>query len=244
MFGARGPLLEGADGGGSGAAPPAPAPAGDPPAPPPAPAPAPASGEITFTPEQQALVNKLVGKAREEGRSAAKATTPAPAQAPTPPSAPEKVTIESLAAQLAETQLRARFDKRAAKRGLDDDAAEDLFELYKAQKPTDDENWFAEREKRLGLKKQSSTSPPSQPSTPIQPVVVTPSAAPISDRGSPAPAQPVGWRLELAQNPLKMSQGARAAMDAELGVEKARRQRIEAAQRVAETTPVRFTNQG
>src|SRR5690242_7691668 len=83
MFGARGPLLEGADGGGSGAAPPAPPPGGDPPAPPPAPTPAP--GEITFTPEQQQLVNKLVGKAREEGRSAAKATPPPPAPAPIAP---------------------------------------------------------------------------------------------------------------------------------------------------------------
>ena len=48
---------------------------------------------------------------------------------------------------------------------------------------------------------------------------------------------------ELAQNPLKMSAGARQAMDAELGVEKARKQRIDAAQRFADM-PVRITTQG
>jgi hypothetical protein len=93
------------------------------------------------------------------------------------------------------------------------------------------------------LSQAEAPKAPPAPSTPVPPVAVTPSAAPISDRGSPAPAQPVGWRLELAQNPLKMSQGARAAMDAELGPDKARRQRIEAAQRVAETVPVRITNE-
>jgi hypothetical protein len=209
MFGARGPCLIGADEGGSGAAPPAPAPAGDPPAPIPAPAPAPV--EIVFTPEQQAHINKLVGQARQEGRNAAVKQTPAPvaAQPPAPPAPPEKITIESLAAQLAETQLRARFDKRALKRGLDEDASDDLFELYKAQKPSDDEQWFSERERRLGLK-QSSTSSTSQPSTPATPSVpVVPNTAPISDRGSPAPNGAVGWRFEL-NNPIGMSSAARA----------------------------------
>jgi hypothetical protein len=141
-----------------------------------------------------------------------------------------KVTVEDLARQLAETQMRARFDKRAAKRGFDDDAADDLFDLYKVQKPADDEQWFAERERRLGLK--AATSPTTQPvtqtpTTSAPAVAVTPNTAPISDRGSPAPTGAVGWRHELQMaGALGMSKAGREQMDAELGAEVARKQRL------------------
>lgn len=232
MFGSRGIFLapeDGSPGGGS----PAPSPGGDPtPAPAPAQNPAPAPSEVTFTPEQQAVINKLVGQARQEGRNAAK-TPPAPSPAPAPqpvPAPPEKITIESLAQQLADTQLRARFDKRAAKRGLDDDAADDLFELYKVHKPTDDEHWFSEREKRLGLKQATATpaTPPATSTTVTAPAQPAPSGPPLSDKGSPAPGGVVNWEREFAENPGFMSPAARAAMDAKYGIEKARRMRIDA----------------
>ncbi len=239
IFGSRGPCLAPEDDGGGSAAP-APLPSGDSTA-----APAPAPAEIAFTPEQQAVINKLVGQARQEGRNAATKAPSAPVVAPQPaaPAPEQKMTIESLAATLAETQLRARFDKRAAKRGIDDDAADDLFELYKAHKPTDDENWFTEREKRLGLKQV--LVPPQQPSTPTTASVpVVPSAAPISDRGSPAPNGATGWKYEIVTNPMSMSAGSRSAMDAELGVEKARKQRLDAARAQAERLQVVINPRG
>jgi hypothetical protein len=237
MFGARGPCLEGADGTGSGALPPAPAPAGDP-TPAPVPAPAPAPAEVAFTPEQQAVINKLVGQARQEGRNAAK--PPAPAPAPIVPSAPEpKLTLEDIARELAETKMRARFDKQALRRGFSDDTTDDLFDLYKAHKPTDDETWFTEREKRLVLK-QAATPPGTQNPAPLP---VVPNTAPLSDRGSPAPNGAVGWRYEL-NNPIGMSTAARAQMDAELGVDKARKMRLEAARGQASTMKVAFGPKG
>lgn len=225
MFGSRG-ILRAPEGDGSGGAAPTPPPGGDP-TPAPAPAPAPAPTEVVFTPEQQAVINKLVGQARVEGRNAATKAQPAPQpSAPPPAPAEQKLTLEDIARELAETKARARFDKQALRRGLSDDAADDLFELYKVQKPTDDENWFTEREKRLGLKQPATQPQPSTTTTaPAQP---QPSGPPLSDKGSPAPGGVVNWEREYAENPGFMSAAARAAMDAKYGHEKARRMRIEA----------------
>lgn len=233
MFGARGPCLSPEDPGGG--APPAPPPGGDPPAPSPAPVPA----EITFTPEQQAVINKLVGQARVEGRNAAtRAPVPVPVVTPVIAPQPEqKLTLEDIARELAETKMRARFDKQALRRGFSDDAADDLFDLYKAHKPTDDENWFTEREKRLVLK-QPATQPTTTPSIPVTtPPVTVPSTAPISDRGAATPNGAIGWRFEMG-NPIGMSAAARAQMDAELGPDAARKQRLAAAQAQAQTMRV------
>jgi hypothetical protein len=234
MFGSRGPLLA-PEGDSPGGAAPAPAPAGDPPTPAPSPAPAPA--EIVFTPEQQAVINKLVGQARVEGRNAAVKAPAPPAPVPSPPPEP-KLTLEQIATELAETKMRARFDKQALRRGFDDAAADDLFDLYRVQKPADDETWFAEREKRLGLKR------PAQPSTPAAPeVTLVPNTAPISDRGSPAPAGAVGWKFEM-NNPVGMSKAARDQMDAELGREKAVKMRLEASREQASRLRVTVKPQG
>ena len=67
---------------------------------------------------------------------------------------------------------------------------------------------------------------PAVPSAPAQP--------PISDKGSPAPGGVLDWEREFAENPIGMSAAARQRMDAKYGVEKARRMRVEAAQRQAE----------
>lgn len=220
MFGARGPCLSPEDPPGGSPAP-APPPGGDPPAPAPTPAP-----DVVFTPEQQAVVNKLVGQARIEGRNAAKPPQPAPQPAPTPAPQPEpKLTLEDVYRELNETKMRARFDKQALRRGISDEAADDLFDLYKAHKPTDDENWFAEREKRLVLKQAATPPATSTPALVPQPA---PNGPPLSDKGSPAPGGVVNWEREFAENPGFMSTAARAAMDAKYGVDKARRMRIDA----------------
>jgi hypothetical protein len=60
----------------------------------------------------------------------------------------------------------------------------------------------------------------------------------FSTRVESAPATPAqaptgantDWKRELAESPYNMSAAARTAMDAELGVEKARRMRVEAGQ--------------
>lgn len=245
MFGARGPCLAPEDPPGGSPAP-TPSPGGDPPAPAPNPAPTPSPADVVFTPEQQAVINKLVGQARQEGRNAAQAAKPpAPAPAPAPAPQPEpKMTLESLAQRLAETELRARFDKRALKRGYDDDAADDLFELYKVQKPTDDEQWFAEREKRLGLKPVTTATPPATqpPTTLVAPTV--PNTAPISDRGAPTPNGVNGWQYELSTNPMNMSPGNKAAMNLELGEEVARKRRLAAAQAQAQRMTVVINPRG
>lgn len=86
----------------------------------------------------------------------------------------------------------------------------------------------------LGLVK-AHVPTPSQPQAPV----VQPGAAqPISDKGSPAPGGVLDWEREYAENPIGMSSAARQRMDAKYGPEKARRMRIEAAQRQAEVIKV------
>lgn len=221
--------------------------AGETPAPTPSPggnptqAPNPAPSEIVFTPEQQAVINKLVGQARQEGRTAAQAAKP-PVSAPVPTPAPQpepKITLEDIARELAETKMRARFDKHALRRGLSDEAADDLFDLYRVQKPSDDEQWFGEREKRLGLKQPPSTPPASQTTTTAPVVQVVANTAPISDHGAPAQQGSIGWRYALAHRPMSMTKAEIAQMDAEIGdPDKARKQRLTAANAQAQNLRV------
>jgi hypothetical protein len=83
----------------------------------------------------------------------------------------------------------------------------------------------------LGISKAApATAQPAQapaiPTAPAQP--------PISDKGSPAPGGVLDWEREYAENPIGMSPAARQRMDAKYGAEKARKMRLEAAQRQAE----------
>lgn len=90
----------------------------------------------------------------------------------------------------------------------------------------------------LGLAKNPNPNPatsqqaqaPAIPTAPVQP--------PISDKGSPAPGGVLDWEREFAENPIGMSSAARQRMDAKYGAEKARRMRVEAAQRQAELIKV------
>ena len=102
--------------------------------------------------------------------------------------------------------------------------------LLSAEKPEDVTGWVSSFVTDMGFVR------PSEPAS-HAPVPVVPSAAPISDRGSPTPNGATGWRFEAA-NPIGMSKESRAAMDAELGAEKARKTRLEAARAQAETLRV------
>lgn len=90
----------------------------------------------------------------------------------------------------------------------------------------------------LGLVKTTPPAPTNtQSQSPVQPV--TQHQPPISDKGSPSPGQfTPNWKLELGQNPIGMSAAARTAMDAELGVDKARRMRLEASREQTERIKV------
>lgn len=85
----------------------------------------------------------------------------------------------------------------------------------------------------LGLVKAPTTTaqaPAALPSAPAQP--------PISDKGAPAPGGVLDWQRELQDRPMTMSAAAIARMEADLGVDPARRKRLEAAQRQASTLRV------
>jgi len=83
----------------------------------------------------------------------------------------------------------------------------------------------------LGLVK----APTAQPAATTQPAQPQPSnPQPLSDKGPPAPNHHSPWKLEFQENPIGMSVAARRAMDAELGADKARSMRLDAARQRAE----------
>lgn len=228
---------EGASPGG-GAAPPAP---DQPPAQPAAPAaPALTADDIKSVVADQfkSLTDGLFANLRKSG---------ALKQPDSPPPAPQPKKTEGAASPdpLAILALRDAFDDATSELKLTKGQRSLLREHVMRVQPgtAEVETMVSDFVSRAGWLSQAEAPKAPATSTTNPTVPVTPSPAPISDRGSPAPAQPVGWRLELAQNPLKMSAGAKQAMDAELGVDKARKQRLEAAQRFADM-PVRFTAQG
>lgn len=152
MFGARGPLLneaDGSNGGGSGGgdtgnatasgqAGTATAPAG--------------ATEGSFT---QAQVNQIAARAREEGRRSAEKERQQQTATTTSASSSggdEPLTMRQLKERLDESELRRGFDKRAAKFEMSDETADDLFQLYKAQKPTDATAWFGTKAQQFGFK--------------------------------------------------------------------------------------------
>jgi hypothetical protein len=108
---------------------------------------------------------------------------------------------------------------------LSDATVQRMKKALKADKPDDVSSWTASYLADLGLVRTSQES--STPTTSAPAVAVTPNTAPISDRGSPAPTGAVGWRHELQMaGALGMSKAGREQMDAELGAEVARKQRL------------------
>jgi hypothetical protein len=158
--------------------------------------------------------------------------------AETPPSAAPAMT------GLTEADLEARLEQERVitrvqvEHKLPDSAVKRMKNALKAERPEDVSAWTSSYLADLGL---ARTTEPSTP--PAAHIPVVPNAAPISDRGSPAPNGSVGWRYELS-NPIGMSAAARAQMDAELGVEKARKMRLEAARNQAGNLRVAFGPKG
>lgn len=106
--------------------------------------------------------------------------------------------------------------------------------MVEAEKPDDPGAWVSSFVTDMGLVRATETATQAPAPAPV----AVPSAAPVSDKGSPAPGGVVGWRLELATNPINMSVAARQQMNAELGEEKARKQRLEASRGQAERMKV------
>lgn len=161
-----------------------------------------------FTQEE---VNRIAANAREDGRKSALKTptatpaiaTPAPApQAPASEAEQERVTLKQLKERLDESEMRRAFDKRAAKRGLDEPIADELFEIFKVQRPSDTDDWFEKKSALFGFKPPGTPAAPTAatppaPATPAAPVPV-PATAPNAPSG---PVNPVatGGLIDLFQ---------------------------------------------
>lgn len=135
-----------------------------------------ASNARTFTQEE---VNRISAQARNEGRASALKKAPASAPAAEPVQVNEATRLQQVEARLAESELQRSFDRYAIRHGVPDDAVDDLFELYKAQKPTDHAEWFTSKAQRFGFKGPTSTMPTqttSQTPEPARPASAAPSA--------------------------------------------------------------------
>lgn len=176
----------------------------------------------------QEQVNKIVADRLAEDR----ARRPGSA---TPPPAPkprddEPLSLAKLKAENEALAMRMSFDKRAAKLGIDDDTADDLFELYKVQRPEDPSAWFEKKSKVFKL--TNATSQQTTTTDPTKTATVQPSGPPISDKGSPAPAS-VDFERSLADNPFGFGGVDKERLIAKHGKEKGTRMWMEAAERKA-----------
>lgn len=171
----------------------------------------------------KAFENGLFANARKAGLLKKDETPSAPAAAP----APTGLTAVEVEQMLERERVVTRV---ATEHKLTEAQVKRMKGLLAAEKPEDVSGWVSSFVADMGFAR------PSEPATPA-PVPVVPSAAPISDRGAPTPNGATGWRFEAA-NPIGMSKESRAAMDAELGAEKARKMRLEAARVQAETLRV------
>lgn len=98
-----------------------------------------------------------------------------------------------------------------------------MRDLVDAHKPDDVAGYCQSFVTDLGIVRPELVTPaPAAPAPTATP-------APVSDKGSPAPGTATPWQRELAERPLAMSPAARAAMDAELGVNVAKQKRVDAA---------------
>lgn len=186
MFGRRGPLLAPEDSGSAAAAPSAEAAttiAQD------TTGTAPVVSSEKMLPQSQ--VNVLIASAKRDAREAALREQQTGAQPPKKDVRTLSVRkgdsgdrLAALEAELAETKQRSVFDKHAARLGLSDDAAEDLFTLSKSQKPTDVGEWLEAKAARFGIKPAPSSTQPTQTThaapgvDPVKPPAAAP-AAPI-----------------------------------------------------------------
>ncbi len=132
-------------------------------------------------------LNRFMAKAREEGRRSATKEQPKPE--PVKADDGDKLTLKELKAQLDETNRRADFEKKIRRFGLDDEGADDFYDLYKAQKPSD-ADWF-DKKAKLFVKTAVVQPAPVQPAataTPA-PVVANPAAALSAPSGHGLPMQ-------------------------------------------------------
>jgi hypothetical protein len=216
-------LMTEADGSpGGGAAPASPA---EPPAEPAAPAPAP----VTVDQVKSLMAETLNGFKNAMFADMRKAGVLGKEKPAEPSSTPSPSAVAPASTGLTEADLETRLEqervitKAQVENKLTDAQVKRMKSALRAEKPDDVSTWTTSYLADLGLVR-------TEPATPTPPTVpAVPNAAPISDRGSPAPNGAVGWKYELS-NPMGMSSAARAQMDAELGAEKARKMRLEAAQ--------------
>lgn len=177
------------------------------------------------------LRNGIFADLRKAG--ALKKDEPAtPAKQPAAAPASTGLTAAEVEAMLERERVVTRV---ATEHKLTDAQVKRMKGLLAAERPEDVSGWVSSFVTDMGFVRAEN---PATPSTPA-----LPSAAPISDRGAAAPAGAVGWRYEL-NNPIGMSSASRAQMDAELGAEKGRRMRLDAARKQAESMRVVFGPQG
>lgn len=143
---------------------------------------APGGGSEKLLPQSQ--VNTLVANARREGREQAlresQQVTQQQAKKPDPGPKSDADRLAALEAELADTKARSAFDKHAARLGVSDELAEDLFALSKAQRPENVGEWLASKVERFGLK--------PAPATPAQGASATTAAA-TSAASNTAPSE-------------------------------------------------------
>lgn len=175
--------------------------------------------------------NKLFANARKAGLlKKDEPATPAPTAA-----APASTGLS--AADVESMLERERVITRVAtEHKLTDAQVKRMKGALSAEKPEDVTGWVQSFVTDMGFVRPTETPANA-------PIAVVPNAAPISDRGSPAPNGQVGWKYEFS-NPMGMSKQAIAQMNAELGEEKARRMRLDAARTQAETMRVVINPKG
>ena len=153
----------------------------------------------------QSEVNRLVANARREGFERA-TKKPATAPAPSTPVAPAATGNDALAqmqSQIEEMGMRLKFTPLAIKAGLDDSQAEDMFDLFKLQRPQDPAGWLSDKAQRFGMgRKSEAPTPQPQPIPTPAPATAKPN---ISDRGSASPTDTRDSDGVLHSRPLEMT---------------------------------------
>lgn len=138
--------------------------------------------ERLFTQDE---VNAIVAKRVKETRGTQRQT--APSDSPKPGTKADAMAeLEAYKAEVESMRMRQRFDRLALKAGLDDDQADDLFELFQAQKPDDAAAWLEQKAKRFGFAK-ANTTPPKDQTTASDKAKTGATTPPISDKGTAAP---------------------------------------------------------
>jgi hypothetical protein len=133
----------------------------------------------------------------------------------------QPLTMKQLAAELAETKLRSAFEKRAAKLNLDDETADELFEVYKAKPPEDPAAWFEKKGKLFAPKSSTNDTTPAPSSTQATKEAQRPAAAPTAPAKVDTPTS--GglvdlWHLSLDQLNALGPEGTRREYEKALAV--------------------------